>query len=426
MELWFELVPWLAAMLILIVMSGFFSGGEACMFSLRPADRARLAAGNRTQQLAARLLNESDRLLSAVLFWNLMINMTYFAVASIISFRLGRISAAGSIWPYAFAAASLLMLILFSEMLPKTLAVLSARSAAGYFAPPLAIALRLARPILPVLQAMNLFSRRLIWPRFQPEPYLEISDLGRAIDVSTSDADLAEQEQMVLNQIVAMSNIRVDEWMRPRTQFLAFRPPVDWMDLEGRMTPSGYLLVTDSQGGDVCGAVDLMELYELPVGNVDREAAPIVYLPWCATLADAFQQLYQLDRDVVAVVNEFGDTIGILTYEDIMDAVFTDKPSRSERLMNRQPIESLGEGVWQVTGVTGLRQLASDLNLQLPPTRSTTVAGVLQETLQRLPVEGDTADWGPLALCVIQSDGRTRMLVELKVKPDESDQEPAP
>lgn len=426
MELWFEVVPWLAAMLILIVMSGFFSGGEACMFSLRPADRVRLAAGNRTQQLAARLLNESDRLLSAVLFWNLMINMTYFAVASIISFRLGRISAAGSIWPYAFAAASLLMLILFSEMLPKTLAVLSARSAAGYFAPPLAFALRLACPILPVLQAMNLFSRRLIWPRFQPEPYLEISDLGRAIDVSTSDADLAEQEQMVLNRIVAMSNIRVDEWMRPRTQFLAFRPPVDWMDLEGRMTPSGYLLVTDPQGGDVCGAVDLIELYELPVGNVDREAAPIVYLPWCATLADAFQQLYQLDRDVVAVVNEFGDTIGILTYEDIMDAVFTDKPSRSERLMNRQPIESLGEGVWQVTGVTGLRQLASDLNLQLPPTRSTTVAGVLQETLQRLPVEGDTADWGPLALCVIQSDGRTQMLVELKVKPDESDREPAP
>lgn len=423
---WFEVVPWLAAMLILIVMSGVFSGGEACLFSLRPADRAKLAAGNRTQRLAARLLNESDRLLSAVLFWNLMINMTYFAIASIISVRLDRTSAAGSVWPYAFAAAALLTLILFSEMLPKTLAVLSARSAAGFFAPPLALALRLVRPILPILQAMNLFSRRLIWPRFQPEPYLEIADLGRAIDVSTSDADLAEQEQIVLNRIVAMSSIRVDEWMRPRTQFLSFRPPVSWMDLEGRMTPSGYLLVTDPQGADVCAAIDLMELYELPGGNIDREAAPIVYLPWCATLADAFQQLYQQDRDVVAVVNEFGDTIGILTYEDILDAVFTDKPSRSERLMNRQPIESLGEGVWQVTGVTGLRQLATDLALPLPATRSTTVAGVLQETLQRLPVAGDAVEWGPLALRVLHADGRNRMLVQLKVQPGEPDRESAP
>ena len=425
MELWFEILPWLAAMLVLIVASAFFSGGEACLFSLRQPDRRKLATGTRAQRLAVALLEESDRLLSAVLFWNLMVNMTYFAVSSIVSFRLERACATGSPWPYVFAAASLLTLILFSEMLPKTLAVLSGRALAGFFALPLAVAIRLASPILPSLQLITLFSRRLIWPRFQPEPYLEISDLGRAIDVSTTDAQLAKQEQMVLNHIVAMSDIRVEEWMRPRTQFLSFRPPVDWSDLEGRMTPSGYLLVTDQEGAEVCGAVDLLELYELPAGNMDRDAAPIVYLPWCATLADAFQQLYQQDRDVAAVVNEFGDTIGVLTYEDILDAVFTDNPSRSERLMNRQPIEPVGDGVWQVTGVTGLRQLATDLNVPLPPTRSVTVAGILQEALHRLPAEGDAADWGPFALRVLQFDSHGRMLVELRLRPTEDAEETA-
>jgi putative hemolysin len=422
-ELWFEILPWLLAMLVLIALSAFFSGGEACLFSLRKPERLRLAAGTRAQRLAAALLDDSDRLLSAVLFWNLMINMTYFAVASIISFRLERASAAGSALPFLFAAASLLTLILFSEMLPKTLAVLSARLAAGFFAPPLAVAVRVASPILPVLQLMTLLSRRLMWPRFKPEPYLEIADLARAIDASTTDAQLAEQEQLVLNNIVAMSDIRVDEWMRPRTQFLSFRPPVDWLDLQGRLTPSGYLLVTDRDGDEVCGAVDLLELYEMPAGNLDRNATPIVYLPWCATIADAFQQLYQLDRDVAAVVNEFGDTIGILTYEDILDAVFADKNSRSERLMNRQPIERVGDGVWHVTGVTGLRQLAQELDVELPPSRSATVAGVLHEALQRLPVQGDTAVWGPLALRVIESADCARMLVELTLRPAEADEE---
>jgi putative hemolysin len=422
-ELWFEILPWLAAMLILIAVSGFFSGSEACLFSLRQPDRRKLAAGTRAQRLAIALLDEPDRLLSAVLFWNLMVNMSYFAVASIVSFRLERMSPAGSVWPYLFAGASLLSLILFSEMLPKTLAVLSARTVAGFFAPPLAVALRLTSPILPVLQLMNLISQRLLWPRFQPEPYLEIADLGRAIDVSTTDAQLAEQEQMVLNQIVAMSDIRVDEWMRPRTQFLSFRPPVQWPDLEGRMTPSGYLLVTDPEGTEVCGAVDLLELYELPAGNMDRDALPIVYLPWCATLADAFQQLYQQDRDVVAVVNEFGDTIGILTYEDILDAMFTGNPSRSERLLNRPAIEQVGEAVWRVTGVTGLRQLAVELDVELPSARSATVAGILQETLHRLPVQGDTAQWGPFAMHVLQFDSYARMLVELRLRTGESDQE---
>ena len=283
--------------------------------------------------------------------------------------------------------------------------------------------MRVASPILPVLQLMTLLSRRLLWPRFKPEPYLEISDLARAIDASTTDAQLAEQEQLVLNNIVAMSDIRVDEWMRPRTQFLSFRPPVDWLDLEGRLTPSGYLLVTDRDGSEVCGAVDLLELYELPAGNLDRNATPIVYLPWCATIADAFQQLYQFDRDVAAVVNEFGDTIGILTYEDILDAVFADKNSRSERLMNRQPTEQVGDGVWHVTGVTGLRQLAQELEVEFPPSRSATVAGVLHEALQRLPVQGDTALWGPLALRVLESADRARMLVELTLRPAETGEE---
>ncbi|MCL4204745.1 MAG: DUF21 domain-containing protein [Pirellulaceae bacterium] len=417
MDVWLEILPWLVAMLVLVAASAFFSGGEACLFSLRQPERLKMAAGTRAQRLAATLLDDADRLLSAVLFWNLMINMTYFAVASIISFRLEKGSVAGSAWPFVFAAASLLALILFGEMLPKTLAVLAARSAAGFFAPPLTVAVRLASPILPGLQLMTLFSRRLLWPRFKPEPYLEISDLARAIDTSTTDAQLAEQEQMVLNNIVAMSDIRVDEWMRPRTQFLSFRPPVAWLDLEGRLTPSGYLLVTDREGSEVCGAVDLLELYEMPTGNLDRSATPIVYLPWCATIADAFQKLYQLDRDVAAVVNEFGDTIGILTYEDILDAVFTDRSSRSQRLMNRQPIEPCGDGVWHVTGVTGLRQLARELNITLPPSRSATVAGVLHEALQRLPVEGDEACWGPLALRVLESADHARMLVELTLRP---------
>jgi putative hemolysin len=100
-ELWFEILPWLLAMLVLIALSAFFSGGEACLFSLRKPERLRLAAGTRAQRLAAALLDDSDRLLSAVLFWNLMINMTYFAVASIISFRLERASAREARCPFS-------------------------------------------------------------------------------------------------------------------------------------------------------------------------------------------------------------------------------------------------------------------------------------------------------------------------------------
>jgi CBS domain containing-hemolysin-like protein len=242
---------------------------------------------------------------------------------------------------------------------------------------------------------------------------LEVSDLERAIEVTTPDARLAEQERIVLSNIVAMSDIRVDEWMRPRTQFLSFRPPVSLAHLDGKMTPSGYLLVTEPDGDEITAAIDLQNLVEIPSENLEEFASPVSYVPWCATVADAFQQMRQREHDVVAVVNEFGDTIGILTFEDILDTVFTHHPSRSGRLWNRAPIAQMAEGVWQVIGVTSLRRLARYFETELPPSRSTTLAGVVQETLQRLPAEGDSGRWGPFEFQVIEALDRAHILVEL-------------
>jgi len=408
-----EVLPWLIAMVVLIGCSAFFSASEAALFSLRQQDRRFLKSGTRTQRLAAELLDDPDRLLSAVLFWNLVVNMTYFAVASIAGFRLETNDSAGQAATFAFAAGSVLAIIFLSEMLPKTLAVLAARGLSALFAIPLAGAVRVGDPLMPTLRTANLLSRRLIWPRFRPEPYLEVSDLERAIEVSTPDAHLAEQERVVLSNIVAMSDIRVDEWMRPRTQFLSFRPPVSLADLKGQMTPSGYLLVTEPEGDEITAAIDLQNLVEIPSKNLEESASPVSYVPWCATVADAFQEMRQREHDVVAVVNEFGDTIGILTFEDIMDTVFTRQPSRSGRLWNRAPITEMGDGVWHVIGVTSLRRLARYLETELPTSGCTTLAGVVQETLQRLPDEGDSGRWGPFEFRVIEALDRAHILVEL-------------
>ncbi|MFP6667291.1 MAG: CNNM domain-containing protein, partial [Pirellulales bacterium] len=77
--MWFEYLPWLIAMVVLIFCSAFFSSSEAALFFLSRRDREQLAAGNHAQRLAARLLADSERLLTAILFWNLLINIVYFA-----------------------------------------------------------------------------------------------------------------------------------------------------------------------------------------------------------------------------------------------------------------------------------------------------------------------------------------------------------
>lgn len=408
-------------MAVLIGCSAFFSASEAALFYLRPADVRALEQGSTPQRVAAGLLGDPDRLLSAVLFWNLAVNVTYFAISSIVSIELGQDKSFGNTGLVIFSFASLMTIIFFSEMLPKSVAVLSPRRLAALVSIPLAVTVRVVDPLMPLLRTINLLSRRLIWPSFQGEPYMEISDLERAIELSTSDRDILEQEQRVLSNIVQLGDLRVDELMRPRMQFLTFAPPVMLEDLRDRMPPSGYLLVTDPGSEDVVSALRLAEMSDVPEQHLEHKAEPVVYVPWCTSVADALEQMETRDREVAAVVNEFGETIGILTYADILDTIFTSQPSRSDRLLNRQAIVEVRPDVWHVNSITSLRRLARHFRVRLPSTKVVTVGGIIQDCLQRMPAAEDECDWGPFHFRVLSAPQRGRMQLELVLRAQEED-----
>ncbi len=408
-----EYLPWLTAMVLLIGCSAFFSASEAALFSLRSSERRALGSGTRSQQVADRLLAAPERLLSSVLFWNLVTNILYFATASVVGLRLEEDERGGQSVAFLFGCGSLLAIIFFSEMLPKSVAVLSARRLAPVVAIPLAVSARLADPIMPALRVVNLLSTRLVWPRLKPEPYMEMSDIERAIEMSSTNQQLVEQEHAVLRNIVLLSDIRADEWMRPRTQFRSFQPPVSFEDLGGQMTPSGYLLITERESEEVVAALHLKQLTDVPQQHLEHLSEPVIYVPWCSTVATTLERMQKKDRQVAAVVNEYGETIGILTFEDILDTLFNYSPSRSGRLLDHEAINQVDDGTWHVTGMTSLRSLGRHFDISLPPRKSVTVGGVIQETLQRLADAGDSCQWGPFRFRVLQSPSRGKMLVEL-------------
>lgn len=406
-----QYTPGLVAMGVLILGSAFFSSSEAAFFYLTPSDRRRLVLGGRAGRVAAGLLADSERLLTAVLFWNLITNLTFFTIASITGLKLRQQGHGAE--AAAFTFGSLLAIILFSEMLPKSLAVLGPRRLATLVGIPLAAAVRLLDPVLPMLRTANLLTRRLLWPQFQPEPYLRLGDLERAVKLSVSDAAILKQEQAVLQSIVLLSEIRADELMRPRTQFLSFRPPVALSDLEGRLPKSGYLLMTEPESDEVAAAIPLKNLWDVPTERLEDHAEPVVYVPWCTTVAGALETMRRAKWQVAAVVNEFGETIGILTFDDILETLFSPASSRSQRLLDRAPIRRLRPGAWQVTGMTSLRRLVRHFDVEVPPHKSVTVAGIIQEELQRLPKPGDRCSWGPFRFKVIDVSPQGQLLVEL-------------
>lgn len=403
-----EMMPWLITMAVLMGCSAFFSASEAAMFSLRPRDLQALQAGSRSERLAAQLLDDPERLLSAVLFWNLVVNIAYFVIATIAERELPNTA---FVWPLRIG--SLLMIIFMSEMLPKTVAVLVSRQFASLVSVPLALLVRIVDPLMPFLLSVMQGSRRLIWPGLPREDGLGTPDMERAIKLSTTDAKLLDQERTILENIVSLSDLRADETMRPSSQLQVFRPPVRLEDLQGSKTRSGYLFLTDGVTENISEAVRLESIRTLNEEHLEASAEAVVYVPWCTSIADVTSVMAKRNRDVAAVVNEHGETIGVITGDDLMDVLFTAQSSRSRRLLNREPIQQLSDNLWQATGMTNLRRLSDYFETELPTSTNKTMGGVIQEALQRVPQEGDRCEWGPFTFTVIgmAADGQFQVQI---------------
>ncbi len=410
-------VPHLLVMAVLVVASAFFSGSEAALFYLTREQREQLAAGGRGARAAVALLTDAPRVLTTILFWNLLVNMAFFALSSLVTLRLGE--ALGPKGSTAMVVGSLLAIILFGEMLPKNIAVIWPRPVAILAGLPLTVAARIVDPVLPVLRMVTNASLRLVAPTFVPEPYLELGDLERAIALGASDRALLEQERDILSRTVALSEMRVEEIMRPRKRYWAFTPPVHIEDLEGEETPSGYVLVTEPDSEEIAAALPLDRVAMTPIDSLHLYAQPVAYVPWSAPAAAALDVLQTTGRRVAAVLNEMGETVGVVTLEDLFDYLLNPESHEHEPVRQLARIRSLGDDAWEVSGLTSLRAVSRRIGATLPEAQNVTVGGLLQEVLHRVPVAADAIAWGGLRWEVIDAPEEGPMVIRLRPATDD-------
>lgn len=399
----------------LILLSAFFSSSETALFYLQRDELRRFRRGRAGQRMAAALLDQPGRLLSAVLFWNLVVNLGYFAIASGVTLAVDK--QFGAARAGLFGIASLAALVLCGEVVPKSVAVTMRRPLARLVSFPLAFSVRLVDVVLPLLQMITLLSRRAFWPHVRSEPYLTPDDLERAVETSSSQRQLSGPERVVVDNVLDLSEIRADEWMRPRGKFRWFRPPVHLKDLRGEPPPSGYVLIAEEEGEEIAAAVPLRALSEVPQRHMEHHAEQVVCVPWSASVAQVLDEMRTRLLNVAVVVNEYGETQGVLTYEDILDGIFREEYSRTGRLLGRQPIRRIGADRYHVEGMTSLRVLASYFRAPYKAGRSVTIVGYLQEQLGRVPETSDTGTWEQFRIRVVAKAEPAYFLLEMTKQP---------
>lgn len=409
--------PWLLAMGVLICLSALFSGSEAALFSLTQRGRRRIARGGVGGRLASKLLDDPERLLSAILFWNLLINMTYFAIAASIGSRLE--VTGGSSAMVFFTIVSLLVIIFFSEMLPKSIAVLAPVRTSVLVGPAMAVAVRIVSPLLPVVQVANRTASRLIWPSFAPEREIDLADIERAIELGTDDAILLQREQLALRGIVEMAESRVGEFMRPRARLsLCQRNQIRSRLTEGTHR-GGYLMITDDSNETIVGASPVRMLRPSQMDDLESSIEPVIYVPWSAHVSGVWDQLDDADCSVAVVVNEFGESVGALSADDILRRVLAPRRGRDET--SEVSIQEIGQNQFRVNGGASLRALAKRLNVEPPDETTATVAGYLQKVNERRPRQGDVAKLDGFELRVIEEDDHEVWLIVSPMEPQDQE-----
>ena len=329
-------LPGLAAMLVLMGLSAFLSASETALFFLSHDEIRSFRTGRARERAVAALLSDPDRVLTGILFWNLVVNLVFFAVSIVVSQRL--IAAHQSAAAGMFAFVALVLLLLFGEVVPKVVAATWRRPLAPLVAFPIRWLVRLLDPLLPVFRVLTAIAHRTFLPHIRQEPFLSTEDLEDAVNVSDLSAELIRQEKEILHNILDLSEIRVEEVMRPRGSYAALSPPVRAADL-GNKTPRGdYVALVRPGSDDVEAAIALSSFSLISADRLDEAAADVVHVPWCATLATALTLLREQVADVASVVNEYGETIGIVTYDDLLDTVLIPEPDRSVRFLNREPV----------------------------------------------------------------------------------------
>ncbi|MGE3161511.1 MAG: HlyC/CorC family transporter [Burkholderiales bacterium] len=400
-----------AALVLLLVMSGFFSIAETSMMALnRYRLRHLVAEGHGGARRAADLLRHTDRLLGAILIGNNVVNAAAATLASVIALDLvgqGKMA-------YAVSTLGIsLVIIVFAEITPKVIGATYPER----IALPLAYVLGpLQRLLTPAIWFVNLFSRPLLRifgvrpgeateaPRLSPE---EIRTLVRE-----SSAFMPKKHVTILLNLFDLTDITVQDIMLPRSKIESIRLDEDMEDIARHLATSYHmrLPVFRDARGEVLGVLHLRKvLAPLMSGTLDKEqiaallTAPY-FVPATTPVFTQMQYFQENEERIALVVDEYGELMGLVTLEDIIEEIigkFTTSVPSAQAL-------AWGEdGSASIDGATPVREVNRALGLDLPTEGPKTLNGLILEHLRDIPEADVSIKIDGVPIEIVHTHGRS-------------------
>lgn len=387
---------YLIAIVLLLCMSGFFSGSET---ALTAASRARMhqleKEGDKRAKAVNRLLANREDFIGAILLGNNLVNI----LASVLATSL--FTALFGQGGFALAIATAVMtvtVLIFSEVMPKTYAISRPDSVALVVARPIGVLVRVASWIIKLIQFIVNFILTVLGLGTPAKPVSAEDEIRGAIDLHAMEGGVEREDRLRLVGALDLKELTVEDVMIHRKNIQMLNADLDRRQLvmKALASPHTRLPLYRGEKEEIIGILHAKDLLRaaLPLGGdlskLDLET--ILRKPWfvpeTTPVKDQLDQFLSKGQHFALVIDEYGELQGMITLEDILEEIVG--AIHDEHDVQIQGVRAQPDGSMNVDGWVPIRDLNRATGWNLPDEEAVTVAGLVIHEAQTIPETGQS------------------------------------
>ncbi len=387
------------------------------MFSLSREDVRRIGAeGTRTGKIIAGLASFPKRLLITLLFGNNVVNVAFFSLSYGLSQWILQHHAHRAFWTTVSGLASLLVVIIFGEVIPKGIAVKVPEHFARYVAYPVYVIDKTLLPFrVPIEWVVDGIGWLLGW-RPRHEPYVTMEELKVMLSLSEKYGAVEPKARSMIHAVLDFGRLRVRDVMVPRVDMVLFdisRPAEEFITLV-RQSIYKKIPVFEGTSDNILGVVYAKDVFLNPGVRLRELVKPILFVPESKNVESLLREFRREHQQMAIVVDEYGGTAGLITLEDILEEVVGDIRDETER--PEEPIKKIGDNRYAVHGSLSLRDWSETFGIELEPSEADTIGGFVVSLLGRIPLKEESVSYQNIVFTVDEIKRRriTRLLIEFR------------
>ena len=374
-------------LLVLLILSGFFSSAEVALISLSPAKTRSLVRQNRKGAKAVEFLkNNPERLLITILIGNNLVNILIPVLSTVIFTKMFGDAILG-----IMTGILTLILLIFGEIAPKTLAQKHAERFSLFSGPPIFWMGKILSPIVIILEKIT----NILGGKKQQEKTFSDEELLALAEIGEEEGGLESDERARIENVLEFGETTAGEIMTPR-------PTMDTLSENTTLKEAiEYFLgkthsripIYSKDIDHIIGIITLKDIFQFEQNHTpetplkDLPKNQIFTIPMSMVLEDILREMKWRRTHMAIVIDEHGGTAGLVTLEDLLEEVFgniedeTDVPTEEMKVMP--------DGSYLIPGNTEIQEVSEKIHATLPGEENDLIAKIILDTLGRFPKRGE-------------------------------------